>query len=495
MSTAAPARSKQVEAFGGMRLLSVIPILIGCLLSVLFFSVALRGIASFAPTTNAEGNQLHGTLRVQSGDALYLNFHEFPSIVTPYTPLYYVATGLASRVFSLDLPETLAFARTITLLAACGVVGMIYALARTNGASQLAAITSASLFLPLPFLDRWAFTSRPDTLAILLSLIAAWIALRWPQWSSVAAIVAVVAFFTKQTSIAVPAAITLWLWFGGNRRSAITFVATWLACVVPTVFALNALTNGNFLLNVFYAHLNPTNGFDAALRTILDLPTFAWPMLLLAALSVAFELRQRKLGLSSIYWLIALAVLLYSLRGRGAAENYFIETSALTCILAASILSKVLRPASGVIAVAPMLAVSAALAIWGWQMWGYWREGGELELDRPTEVPEIAHAERIWAEEPSLVVFAGKPLLVSDPFLLSQMTEAGHFDPTFLADRVRARYFDLILVRGDVRQPRYLNGQLKWPEPVLKAVAEFYQRQGTRGPYWVYVPDRPRSAS
>jgi hypothetical protein len=110
-------------------------------------------------------------------------------------------------------------------------------------------------------------------------------------------------------------------------------------------------------------------------------------------------------------------------------------------------------------------------------------------------VPEIARAERIWAEEPSLIVFAGKPLLVSDPFLLSQMWEAGHYDTTALVDRVRLRYFDLIIVRGDVRQPRFLNGQMKWPQPVLKAIAEFYQRQGTRGPYWLYVPDGPRSAS
>jgi hypothetical protein len=192
-----------------------------------------------------------------------------------------------------------------------------------------------------------------------------------------------------------------------------------------------------------------------------------------------------------VYWLVSLAVLFYTLRGRGAAENYFIEPSALTCILAGATLSHVLQPSKATMTRFGLGGLIVALTVWGWQTLGYWREGGELELDRPIRVPEIAQAERIWAEEPSLIVFAGKPLLVSDPFLLSQMTEAGHYDVSGLVDRVRSRYFDLIIVRGDVRQPRFLNGQMKWPESVLKSIAEFYRRQEVRGPYWLYVPDRP----
>ena len=195
----------------------------------------------------------------------------------------------------------------------------------------MAALTATSIFLPLPFMDRWAFTSRPDMLAMLLSLTAAWLALHRPDRPIVAAVVAVTAFFAKQTSIAVPAAITLWLWFTGRRPQAISFVATWLGCFVPIVLVINGATQGNFLLNVFYAHLNPTNGFDVALRSMLDLPLYAWPALILAGVQLISELRRRQLGLLSVYWLVSLGVLFYTLRGRGAAENYFIEPSALTC--------------------------------------------------------------------------------------------------------------------------------------------------------------------
>jgi hypothetical protein len=491
MTTAISTPNRQTAMTAFTRPLIFVPLVIGCICSLMFLSVALRGIGSLAPTSNAEGNQFHATLRVQAGDPLYLNYHEFPPIVTPYTPLFYAITGLASRVLALDLLQSLAFTRAIAFLSAGGVVSMVFVLARETGASRLAALTVASFFLALPFMDRWAFTSRPDMLAILLSLISAWLALRWPDRAGPAALVAVIAFFTKQTSIAVPAAITVWLWFSGRRRQAIIFVATWLACFAPTVLAINGLTQGNFLLNVFYAHLNPTNGFDAALGAIVELPVYVWPALIPAIASLAIQLRQRRPGLISVYWLVSLGVLFYTLRGRGAAENYFIEPSALTCILAAPALSQLLRPTVTIRGRAALIGLIGALGVWGWQMWGYWREGGELELERPTQVPEIARAERIWAEEPSLIVFSGKPLLVSDPFLLSQMAEAGHYDTSLLVDRVRSRYFDLIIVRGDVRQPRFLNGQIKWPPAVLKTVAEFYRRQETRGPYWLYVPDRP----
>jgi hypothetical protein len=471
-----------------------VPLVIGCVLTLMFLSVAVEGITTTAPTSNAEGNQFHGTLRVQAGEPLYLDFHQLPYVVMPYTPLYYLLTGLASRVMSLDLLQTLTLARTTALLATFGVAGVIYALARSAGSTRLAALTATSIFLPLPFMDRWAFTSRPDMLAMLLSLTAAWLALRRPDRPIVAAVVALTAFFAKQTSIAVPAAITLWLWFTGRRRQAFSFVATWLGCFVPIVLVINGATQGSFLLNVFYAHLNPTNGFDVALRSMLDLPLYAWPALILAGIQLISELRRRQLGLLTVYWLVSLGVLFYTLRGRGSAENYFIEPSALTCILSAATLSRLLQPSKATMTRAGLSGLIVALIVWGWQTWGYWREGGELELDRPIQIPEIAQAERIWAEEPSLVVFAGKPLLVSDPFLLSQMTEAGHYDATGLVDRVRSRYFDLIIVRGDVRQPRFLNGQMKWPESVLKSIPEFYRRQGVRGPYWLYVPDGPRSA-
>jgi len=135
-----------------------------------------------------------------------------------------------------------------------------------------------------------------------------------------------------------------------------------------------------------------------------------------------------------------------------------------------------------------MLALGAV--VWGVGVWLYWHEGGEVLSRRTVNIPEIEKAERIWSEEPSHAVFAGKPLLISDPFLFSGMVSANHFDESKLVSLVRSRYLDLIVMRGDARRPRYLNGQIKWPPGVLSAISEYYRVQGVRGPYWLYVPDR-----
>jgi hypothetical protein len=143
MATVISAERNQAPGFAANQALTVVPLVIGCICSVIFLSVALRGITTLAPTSNAEGNQFHGTLRVHAGQPLYLNFHEFPAVVTPYTPLYYVITGLASRAPALDLLQSLAFTRSVSFLATGGIVGMVFVLARETGASRLARAPAA----------------------------------------------------------------------------------------------------------------------------------------------------------------------------------------------------------------------------------------------------------------------------------------------------------------------------------------------------------------
>jgi hypothetical protein len=88
-----------------------------------------------------------------------------------------------------------------------------------------------------------------------------------------------------------------------------------------------------------------------------------------------------------------------------------------------------------------------------------------------------------------MVLLAGKPLLVSDPFNLSQLQTAGRFDPAGLVGRIRGHEYDLVVLRGDARQTRYINGQPKWPEPVRRAIADYYRLSKRVDIYWLYVPD------
>ena len=116
-------------------------------------------------------------------------------------------------------------------------------------------------------------------------------------------------------------------------------------------------------------------------------------------------------------------------------------------------------------------------------------------LFRSLSIPEVAQAERVLSEEPTFVVLAGKPLLVSEGFGFSQMYEAGHYDPTEVVRLIKQRFFDLIIIRGDARSPRYQNGQVKWIPAMLREIADNYSVKRTEGGFWIYVPQRSRSSS
>jgi len=236
-----------------------------------FGVVSLRGLTYLGPTTKAEGNQLDAILRLREGKPLYVDFAHEPFLVTPYPPIMYSVDALITSVLGFDIYQTAVASRAVSLLASVASVIIVFNVTRSMGAGRVAATAAASWALAFPFMDGWAFTIRSDALAIMLSLLGALILLRAPGGVYAAAVLAVLAFFTKQTMVAFPVASVIWLWLEGRRRDASLFVAIWGGLVAGVFVALHIASGGVYELNTVLAHLNPTNGFDAAARAFLQL--------------------------------------------------------------------------------------------------------------------------------------------------------------------------------------------------------------------------------
>jgi hypothetical protein len=243
---------------------------------------------------------------------------------------------------------------------------------------------------------------------------------------------------------------------------------------------------------VIVAHLNPANGPDVTLRWFAALFERAWlPVLSALAVCAVGLARCRRPGLLELYWGAALALALFTLRGRGSDHNYLIESAAVACALAPRAFdwlwhwSDQRRPA----ALVGTALLAAATLVWGWATWTYWDDRGGVQSGR-MPVAEIAGATNVLSEEPTPVLLAGRPLAVSDPFHLSMLTSAGRFDPSELANRVKRREFDLVVLLGDVRATRFFKRQPLWPEEVRLAIKDTYFPTGRVGPYWLYSPQR-----
>ena len=253
-----------------------------------------RSVGLAWPITHPEGATIAAILRVRDGQPLYQDFLQYPHLITPYPPVQPVGVGLMSRLLGLSILETIGLARSLTLASALAATLLIWLIARRLGAGRLAALAGATFFLPLPFLDEWGFAARPDVPAVALSLLALLLLVIRPRQVWLAAVVAVLALFTKQTAVALPVAATLWLLLSRRWRDAAVFVGTWVVLTGGTVALLNAATGGTYVLNTVLAHLNtPKNGFDLALRDFQPLLHDDWLPL---GLSVAAALLPGRPG-------------------------------------------------------------------------------------------------------------------------------------------------------------------------------------------------------
>jgi hypothetical protein len=481
-------------ALAARRLLFQAPVLVvGLGLSGAFCAAAIQALTLAWPVTNPEGASLAAMLRVRDGEPLYQDFRQSPYLTTAYPPVMYLLSGFVSRALQLDFLSMAALARGVTFSASLVTCGLIFAAARSLGIGRLAALAGAGMLLPLPFLDEWAYATRPDMLSLAFTLLAAVVLLRRPDGVWLAATIAVLAFFTKQTAVAFPAAAAVWLWLDGRRIDALRFTATWLGLVMAGFVLLQVMTGGNYALNVIVAQIQPTNGFDFALRDFARLPEDGWLPAGLAAVAVVVEsVRRRRPGLLTWYWLAAMAIAWFTLRGRGSDVNYLIEPAAAACVLAAGTVDAVWRrlernPRFGLIGAG---LVGGLALLWGAQVWPYWRDEGGVRPASRLPIMEIRRAERPLSEEPFAVLLAGRPLVVADAFHLSLLTTSRQFDPSDLARRVRDQEFDLIVLRGSMSRTRSSKQQPLWPEPVRKAMQESYSFTGRVGLYWLYMPDQ-----
>ena len=477
----------------GLRLPSIA---VGLAVSGLFVLAGARSLGLAWPITNPEGAILAAVLRIRDGEPLYQDFRQYPYLITPYPPLQLVASGLVSRVLGLDVLGTLAVARGLTLAASVACAVLIGLVARAAGAGPLVALAGAVMFLPLPFLDAWGFALRPDTPSLALTLLAGLLLLSRPDRPWLAAAVSVLAFFTKQTSLAFPVAATLWLLLQGRRRAAATFAGAWLALAAGGLGILEGLTGGQYVANTVVAHLGtPKNGFDLALRDLRPLFEIGWLPLGLAALAAGLELAaRRRPSLLTLYVLASLAVTLATLRNSGSDVNYLIEPAAAACALAALAIDRAWRgldrgAPAGVVAAA---ALAVAGPLWGLPLWDFWRHEGGVRVLGRLPIEEIARAERVLSQEPLAVLLAGRPLVVSDTFQVSQLVDTRAFDARDLERRIKRSEFDLIILSSDVSATRWWKRVPIFPEPLRVAVKDVYVSAGRVGPYWLYVPEDRR---
>lgn len=226
-----------------------------------FATGSIRGVLYPHELDYGEGIVWFQVQQLFAGDA-FGDIRRFPTVVFHYTPLYHVLSGLlaATGIDGLVAGRLLSAVSTAAMVILIGLI-VRHMIVQAKGARWVAnasaAIAGLTLLVGFP-VKIWAPLMRVDMLAFALALAGIYAglrAIRRPAWIYPAALLFVLAVFTKQTMIAAPASVFLVLLLH-RPRTALAGIAT---CLIAGSVALGALayaTGGGFLRHVFLYNVN-----------------------------------------------------------------------------------------------------------------------------------------------------------------------------------------------------------------------------------------------
>jgi hypothetical protein len=413
-------------------------------------------------------------------------------IAAPYPPVYYLLTWPFQHLLGNEPSFKIGRALSLlsTLLAGVAIYGIMVALARNKIGGAVAAIAFWSLG-PVTF---WGSLVKPDMLALALGLWGLWwLVARPPSQMCWALPLFLLAFYTKQTSIAAAVAGTSWLLFTRPRTGLGFGAAYGLGLVVPSLL-LNWTTNGGYFYHMFTLHSLPwfPNRFEGFLQSLfVDFGPFLVPGLVAIMVVAAMWLRRRdrrenviigRDGEILLLLYLVMSVLVASGVGTlGGNHNHLLDLLAALCLglgMGCSVLLS--SPAwqwKAVGVLAGLIAVSWIPSLFSVPLW--------LQVQfnqlKPEPTEGMMHifqyvtnnGGEAYSDNVGLMVATHKRLWSTDPYTQTHATSYGRWDQSKLLAAIAMREFSQIILRIDVDEPQAGAGDVS-PE-ILQAVRDNYK--------------------
>ena len=389
-----------------------------------------------------EGVLLHHAQTIEHGGLPYASSTTLPWVPHIYGPVY---PALWAALIPIGGAESFWPGRVVAVVGLLLAAACLVLLVRRLSGQWLAALVAAGVFLWFPAVRDWTALARVDTVAVGLALAGfATFVLGPPRARVWGTLLFVLAVSTKQTMLAAPLAAYLALYFQGERRSAALHLALFFGLVLVAGASLQFASHGGFLRDTVLCPMNKWD-WDRAhhnfTRFLMDGPLLLGVALALAVAALG-DRRYRALGL---YLFLALGVA--STVGKvGSAPNYFLEPVAVAAVLLGLALGQAPLSRPGALVGAtlmPALVLTQLALMWApptlSQPHGQWLGDSRLmELVR-------AQPGEVLSVHMGAVVQTGKTLWL-EPFVATQMAEAGRWDQQPLLQMIREHRFGLVVM-------------------------------------------------
>jgi hypothetical protein len=405
--------------------------------------------------------------RVQQGGVLYGDWRRRPHMLTIYGPLLYLPAAWIGRWVNADAQGICMIGRWISLAATLATAGLIVSMVGHRPAGHLffGVLMGLVFFTCDEVITSADMCFRPDAPACLLMLLGLSLVVSFQRPATLYAslVFFLLAFLYKQSSVAGPPAVALWLWLSGQRGRAIRYGFLAVVAFLGTFVLLEVLTGGAYSLNTVKA-LKGNTGLRN-IPTILNTVAVPAVLPLTAALYVlGVEMTARKWQPLTIAFAFSLVLSVASTYRDGSGENYYIPVLATACVLCGQQLARWWRQGKAVPAAAAGLTIAMMLAAVR-----YVPDASLRVAELPARRQGFRHRDAQYRDiagflrqltdylntiqGPVLSQYNDVALycphsIMTDTFTFTSMADAGTFDDRALIDQIRRKQIAAIVLDG-----------------------------------------------
>jgi hypothetical protein len=434
---------------------------------------------------DAEPEILDQAWRLARGESIYRGIEAPPYAIPIYPPLYLAIVASIMKLTGLSyLP-----AKLLSFLAGISIGWALIRLGKEWNGNRLGGLWSAFFLFVIPAFVYNVVRCHVQMTAVALSV---WSFVffqrnRWRESFVLSPLLAALAFYTKQTQVALPLAMCLYLLFL-KRRCLAPYILMLAAAILIPFFLFQKATGGHFYMDtVYWAGLS----YNA-----LTIPQIflhhAGPVLVFLALALSSLCRRIRLHTMEpidFYFPCVLITTLISLGRIGAHGQYVVELVVVTLIYLLRTADVPFIRGRNVWVSIQVLIVGVYAPFFVFVEEGSWARaanaasGAIYETIRKDPGP-------ILSQQGSFALF-GRGEIYMQLFHFSSLSRAGKWDQTHVIQDIAARKFPYVITEFRIEIPAKTESDSERFTPeMLLALRANYRCSRSVYPYFVYTPLR-----
>jgi hypothetical protein len=432
---------------------------------------------------DAEPEILNQAWKLANGGSIYRGIDSPPFAFAAYTPLYFAVTAVLMKFTGLSYIP----AKLLSFLAALSIGWALVRLSREWNKTGRDGLWAAFFLFLIPAFLYNSARCHVQMMAVAFSVWSLYFFLRnrWKETLIISPLFAVLAFYTKQTQVALPLAMTLYLAIR-NRRWFFPYISISLLLGLLPFLWLQKISGGLFFFDTVELAKLEYNPWDI-------LPIFihhAGPILLFIGIAVSIlwrRFKDRTWDAIDCYLGCLFVITLISLGRLGAHGQYVVELLVITLLYLLKTAGLPAIPRRDALVAAQILLLFLYAPAFIFLEEGLW----DISANRASSKIYSLISERsgpVLAQQGSFSLFSRGEIYIQ-LFHFSGLARSGMWDQAPLLNKIDKREFCCVITEFPIEKPVLSDtDNERFTPEIIAALRRDYRLLESVYPYYFYIP-------